>query len=1704
MKQYNLSNLVAQAESALVSYLMSSLPVGNHRNQAKLGEHFLTLWNEQTFKGPYIESLPQYVRESSLADLANSTRFATPRLRSFCERTRPIHDWKNLERTLNLKRFLRARRQLWPDGGANSIEEMENNVLQKLWQRPLYAHQSQAFELVATRKENLIVATGTGSGKTECFLLPLLCELLTEPDEVRRKSGVRAILLYPMNALVEDQMARLRRLLFWLNLRAFDAPSEQTRLSRPITFGRYTGETKVNENDKGPDRSVSEEEVHESGELRYREEMQLNPPDILVTNFTMLEYILLRNDDRRLFREPSLFKFLILDEVHTYRGTTGMEVATLLCRFRDHLARSFGGKSPSYCCIGTSATLGTEADARAKMAKFATRLFGSPFSGPQVITGTVVASDSIPLVRQFDPEATLKGFSNLPVTSPSLCAVFAIDESGNGPDNDTEISSDEWTNLADALSSIPTVVDELISKNIERTEILGRLILSSSCFQRLRNSLVAGREGVASLAIIARNFFGAELFEKRSGECCQAIGRLVQLVQAGRSDGEGLLPLRTHLFVREHRHAYLCIDRAHLSSEVTETDGWWSKLFVNHRNICDSCSSIVYPLLLCRKCGFVVLEGWYRPKLGRILPEKDDLLGPGQFRRTLFRPLNALSERMRDRLLVEPGIATISLCTHCGLRFPHGAQNHLDAALGGHSKVCSAPSVIEAVEWAQKDIDVTLDECPYCDQEWFAGQEVITPPTLSLYAAATILLEEMKRGLDAPLEGTGAVNKVLCFSDSRQQAAFLASRLQRTNEDFTFRQVVYGVLSESENPILTRSLITRVTEYIAADSSLAQLFCEPDELSDESLMRRRVATLLFRDVATEYRTLESLGVVSILYPDNLLACASDVLRSENLSREFSDAERRSYIEFILDWTFRFHRWAVAAGSIPVLFGDLEKYGYRDRSIGKRGGDQYSQTSGFSLKQENSRSRIFDFYRRLCKREARPMFTAGLPHYQSFMEKLWDTVLSNPEYYSRPKLGVPPPEDRLFMALAGTDSDTLQLKMNWLSLRWKRETESFELFRCDSCGYITRSSVKGLCPVRDCSGTLRTTTIGKLSTEKFSPARHYLTLLRTKSPKPLWVEEHTAQISPVARRQIEESFRSEERGSIDIISGSTTFELGIDLGIVNGVFLANMPPEVSNYRQRAGRAGRRTGVMPIVFTYVRERPHDSYFWNKPEYFIAGPLRVPRFSAPSFEVLLRHINATLYSFLIQGYPTPTGLQGPPVGEFIKFAFDTSREASLRQQARTPTSELAKTLKAVLNTNASLPISPEESLDRFYKRLKHFQDTYLSLVNDDGTIPTFSDYGILPSYNYPIYVDELRLYECPRTEKPRKDLKLQRDRSISLNEYFPGRIIVAGKVAIRSVGLWKGFKFLPFQYCRDCAFLDTREVKSSATCPNGCGPLVSLSAVRPLGGFLGKVETGLARQDPELFAVARSQFLFDPAGNPPPELTYIGAAVGAARQTSFHVEKSGARMRTFVPRPDGEQSLELGRANLRDVGMQGTQNSECLVLPAMAHGAKDKLFLMHEFTTDILRVQMRENHVGRMLLSSPPYRKAADSGDEGERKKARAIVLWTLSQALAIGGARLLQIDPREIAFTFRHAPTDALLKNEVILFDTASGGAGYCNQLYDDMRELFTTAADVLDCKENCGDSCYACLRSFDNQAIHFRLNRFFVLEGLRSFVNANWA
>jgi ATP-dependent helicase YprA (DUF1998 family) len=253
------------------------------------------------FRGPFLELNPPYSTGRSLRELADEG-VVNKNICQLQDHINPPHE-----------------RPLPPD-------------------RPLYLHQEKAIRNALGKQRNIVVASGTGSGKTECFLIPILHDLLTDPAP-----GVRALLIYPMNALVNDQLLRLRKLL----------------AGTGITFGRYTSELE-DKDSKGKARNpeAPENEVISRETIRGNPSRDIppNPPQILITNYAMLEYLLLRPEDSPIF-DTSRLRFLCLDEAHTYTGAQGIEVSMLLRRLKQRLGKRRG----EIQCIATSATL-TEDD----------------------------------------------------------------------------------------------------------------------------------------------------------------------------------------------------------------------------------------------------------------------------------------------------------------------------------------------------------------------------------------------------------------------------------------------------------------------------------------------------------------------------------------------------------------------------------------------------------------------------------------------------------------------------------------------------------------------------------------------------------------------------------------------------------------------------------------------------------------------------------------------------------------------------------------------------------------------------------------------------------------------------------------------------------------------------------------------------------------------------------------------------------------------------------------------------------------------------------------------------------------------------------------------------------------------------------------------------------------------------------------------
>ncbi|MGA8213669.1 MAG: DEAD/DEAH box helicase [Candidatus Sulfotelmatobacter sp.] len=1673
--------LAEELRNTFLSYLTSALPVGNHKSQRQLGQRFYDEWATELFAGPLVEALPVYERVGSLDDYFGDARGKeSPEFR-FAAGMNVCLSWADVDH--RFPQFRKVRDSIWPPHSDEAEEEEEDTSANKFWRRRLYAHQWESFEKIAREQRNLIVATSTGSGKTECYVIPLLYHLLTETTEQRRNTGVRALLLYPMNALVEDQMHRLRQLLFWINLSRYVKGN-----GRPITFGRYTGATPVAANDRHPERQVSPEAMHGLGELVYRTEMQATPPDILVTNFTMLEYMLLRDDDQQLFARPEHFRFLVLDEVHTYTGTQGMEVALLLRRLRAFLQRR-SGRRASFQAIGTSATLPSGADARRSTAEFATTLFGVSFGQSDVIRPEHKQPDeplSFTQAYRTDVLECLSGFDEL---FPKLAGHMGLHDATDL----SEVPDTEWNLLAELLGATIERRDD--APRVEHLwQRLGQILQNSPVLCKLRFVLTKPDPSCIGLDEVSHGLFGSGERAKR------ATAVLLKLVGAAHVDGMPILPIRFHMFVQEPSSAQLCI-----RPSCTDGTEWWSRVTLSHHTRCEHCSSFMYPMLLCRRCGFAYLEGWRRRfasgQLGPdLLPEPDDADEEASYERVIFRPLKSDIPQEAVSFGEQQ-----TLCLACG-RFMVSNENAAFQRIANHD--CGSESQIQVISWHKELHNGVLEECVFCDQHWIKGQDVATPPAPSVYATATVLVEELERGIERngvdPFE-----SKLISFSDSRQQAAQLAYRFQKTNREFTFRQLMWQVISQqSSNGILTADLVDELYREARDDERVRRLIVDDERyLNNRVYLEKSVSTLLFREAVTAYLTLEAQGIVRIGYDSVLFENIHRVLQSDPiLFSRLNESEQQSFLLFLLDWNMRF-RYAIAPspppnGGLDVDWQWLESRYILPKSCVRAKADSARGELSFVVSMATGRNRLFNFCQRLYKRVNSDRFRPelSLSDLQQSLFAMWDNILA--DYVSRQ----PGHASKSLWNVGRDDPQAAVLKLAFDALRWSSVADDATLYRCDACGRVSGYSIAGVCPLRDCNGSLQRTTGHEIDREQFSPVRHYRQLVRYRKLRPLRVEEHTAQVAAIKRQSIEQDFRCTGPESVDVICGSTTFELGIDLGTIHAVFMSNLPPRVSNYRQRAGRAGRRCGMVPFILSYVRQRPHDQYFWKRLSHFIAGPVTVPHLKVGSLEVIGRHINALFTRELLRQVSDSRNervpLDGPPAGGFVGHVLSRSLIPEIEQSLTNPHGELRAEFEAAFGDLIAAE-RPVAAADRLGKRLRTLQATYLPLRELDGAISVLSDYGILPSYAFPLYVDELRLNHAPTDRPPRSELKLQRDRRIALQEYMPGKVFVAGKTMIVSDGVWAGYEERFFRVCtnRDCQSMDFTE-NAAHICPACHSQRNTLTALIPRSGFFGSQADSINEQDTELVR-QRGETYFDPANEPPPVYNRYGNAMNIAIIGSSVMEQAASRprMRQFNPRPYSDLTLELVPSAERDLALPAIPPAHCL---KRGSGALARRFhLMHEFTTDIVRIQVLPNETGHLLASSPVLQGKLTENVENMRRR----YYWdcfrrSLGEALVAAASQLLDIDQSEIGITF-HPSVNVVGGKELILYDTAPGGAGYATQAVQYIRDIFETAETIL-ASCDCGDSCYSCLRSYNNQMFHQRLNRHYVLVGLQEFNRRNWS
>jgi hypothetical protein len=1466
--------------------------------------------------------------------------------------------------------------------------------------RMLYVHQEQAMRRLAAGR-NVIVATGTGSGKTEAYLLPILLSLYQENLAGARAPGVRALVLYPMNALANDQRRRLGELARRLR-------EHGSRFS--FTFGRYTGETPEDERDS--QRNARQQlEGRLPGELVLRSEMRSSPPDILLTNFSMLEYLLLRPDDSQLFDDGSgaTWRFCVLDEAHQYRGTKGIEMAMLIRRLKQRLAD--GGLGRRLRCIATSASLGGGEEGRRGLAMFGQELFDEPFTADDVI---------------------LEELAKVP---SGQSARIRPDEYG---DLLTLIDADPGRATA-ALQELALRHNVLLSDTSSIPGCLYSLLSADVRLQRLREALEAPCDLHEAAAMI---------FEELPPEGREAaLHQFLQLATSAQEPKSGtpLLALRYHFFVRALEGAFVrcwptkrvLLSRGSSGGESDEDagEGAW------------------FEIALCRECGQHYFVG---RRDGSYLREALRDWSNDEFSVSFFRPLEG------EEATQNGDTPRSRLCLRCGAIT---RQSRTPA-----NPVCGHDSLIDVIEESVRDL--AEDQVRTCGACNYRGPDPVREIIHGNDGPNAVIATVMHRSLPSERR------KVLGFVDGRQEAAFFAWYLEKSYRSLLGRNLLLmslrSLAADGYGEVSLASLAARLRDTLRNEQVIS-------EAADDLEALKEAWKLVFCEFSTDESrlSLEGVGLVHCFpkVPDDMRIPASLCRPPWSLS----EVECKTLVSLLLDSIRTDHAVELRADpGVNLSWSDLGMSASQAAMEIGRGRNQVNAWDG-------SRTRRVRFLTRVLKTSAdAPSNERELvSEAQRLLREIW-------EEFKVAGGAVP---------LLVRVGDARRANPDWWRFRLLKPGDSH--YRCDTCGRYQALSVRGVCARYACPGTLT-----QESVDEDTAANHYRLVYQQHLPPRLRAEEHTAQIEREQARSFQEDF---EKGRIHFLSCSTTFELGVDLGDLDTIFLRNVPPEPFNYAQRVGRAGRRPGHPGFAVTYCRRTPHDLAHFQNPSGVLAGRTAPPLLRVTNDKIALRHMTAFVLSEFFrapgnrQRFDTVGTFLGDmrqprAVSDVLRFLKDHRSDLQTRLCAIVPESLQAHLglhdeswVQRITNPEGRLAIAESEVSDD-YQKVERFEEEARNerryqeadwarrraetIVGED-VVSFLSRKAVIPKYGFPVDVVELDLQRSRSNRgQESSDVSLQRDLSIAVAEFAPGSKLVANKKLWTSYGLkrvaereWRWRRYLK---CSRHGTFVSWKLEDRPPQDRCCDAARCNVYVDPIFGFITDrkpPEDPTCR--PTRVYTTRPYFL-ESRGNP--ESVDMGgiAELRKAAPGELVVLCEGRKGQGFLICPACGAGVQDEREHRTPLGRR-------------CNGRPERVALGHEFVTDVLRV--RFHHA--------PLSMDAHDG-----------LLWvgySLAYALLHGAQEILEVPLQDLGVTVRNTPGNDL--PEIILFDDVPGGAGLVARLEQPsiFRRCLERARDRVDGSCGCAPntSCYGCLRSYSNQFAHPQLRRGPALTYLRNAL-ARWS
>lgn len=1524
-----------------------------------------------------------------------------------------------------------------------------------------YLHQEAAWDASLKYGKSVLVTAGTGSGKTESFMIPILQDIISRP--ARPGGGVQAILLYPLNALIESQRDRLSA---WS--RELEAQGCRVR------FAMFNGNTAETERKAG--------EKSDAVELRSRKMIRDNPPEILVTNITMLEYMLLRGQDRSILeKSQGALRWIVLDEAHSYIGSQAAEMALLLRRVRS----AFGVSPQDVRLMATSATIGGEKDAVGKLQVFASAMSGRPIEEVAVVEGISID----PVLPKAGPE---RSFDVGDLKSKAEAGKYDA----------------LWADLEDH-PRVLTLRHALKQKGLTLKRI------SQILFDSVEQT-------AASQSILD----AAALAEKK---------------------GEKLLPWRAHLFHRAQGGVWACVnpDCTHRDAELADPEANWpfGSVHMAPKSRCE-CGFPVYEIVSCKDCGTVHLEGQLNTGV----------------RARLESPQQGESD---DYLLdLEPDGADDQGGETGSAWLVPGKSSWIDKDGWIFD---NAPDENKQAYQFRLIEDASKRGC--CDGAKRHGLMGFRfGPAFFLANAAPLLLEDLtdpKSAKDLERLGEGESvpaggRRAITFSDSRQGVARLAAKLQQEAERTLTRSYLWHRVSEGvepdpskiaaleaaiaafgNNPVLRDMKAEKEAALVALQGGarpvswpeLVSGFRDQKDLKDfvgdiwkprwinkffEEDIGNLASMLLFRELLRRPRVQnnpETLGLVRLVYPE-LEKRAMNMRLPAPVVEAGIDAEGWKGLAFAaVDFGFRQNLavhipdWMV--GSVAPKSGRLRVMMPADMEDHER--PKYAV--------------VWPNAKRDGTRLTKMVYALigggkGNPEYEdradAVLKALWELITSTVG------IDIGGNEWRLDFNKVAVE----RLERAWLCPITRRPFgyhvagkspydpmpamseiifPKLPIARGGGLATAERQSIRTWCNENTAVADLRARGLWTNFHDRLA-----------EYPRYIRAQEHSAQINRPVLARYEEDFG---KGKINLLNCSTTMEMGVDIPAVQLVINANVPPALSNYRQRVGRAGRRREPWAFAMTFCRDLPLDSQAFRQPTAFLERQIVAPKVWFDSAALVQRHINAALLSrwFADQGGVKIT----ESIGSFMGANADSDKTEQntifidnpvvdtflddLQGNWGTASSQ-TNALKPILygtcletRSEAALVSSAAETLSRIVQDWREEYRTLFDGMNgsEDEEIATayrlrarrlagefllgeLSRRGFTPSYGFPTdVVSFTSLLAKPRDSDSRPSYQRQggasRELHLALREYTPGNEVVIDGQVFESEGILPAWQagadasnledIRDFWSCPHCFAFGLASSRPSV-CPQCDHEKLDYRKVMRPAGFLSAkpAHTGyetltrssvedinLSAQGGEWVALpqeAAGRMRVDPLGQQAtlakgPKGGGFAVCFDCGRAMPMNRPEHGARAKI----PD---ALRRHKPLFRRSDIKLTRDGYC-------PGSDSNTRILQSVSF----AQVTRTDVWEWQL--PPDTKPA--------------VAQALAAAMRDALAERLGVEAAEIGLD--HAASLGPVNDErvsVYLFDRAAGGAGLSARMgeTETFTAALTRAAQLLDCPDGCRHGCPTCI------------------------------